>query len=144
MLRRLVPRLRAAFPGVNIKLRGDADLACLRSMSSAIFPRLSTHLGIATNRLFQRQTQPLQRKLRQRYRRSKPPQRSLSSFLHRAGSWSYQRRICYKAEKTAAEIYAFVITDGSGLASEVFVFTMIVASAKTVSKEFKTASAPTI
>ena len=30
------------------------------------------------------------------------PPHSFSSFRHRARSWSHQRRICYKAEHTAA------------------------------------------
>jgi hypothetical protein len=51
------------------------------------------------------------------------PQRSFSSFRHRARSWPRQRRICYKAEHTAAGTnLRFVITNCPGRASEVFAF----------------------
>jgi hypothetical protein len=51
------------------------------------------------------------------------PQRGFSSFRHRARSWSHQRRICYKAEHTAAGTnLRFLITNCSGRASQVFAF----------------------
>jgi hypothetical protein len=55
-------------------------------------------LGIPANSVFQRRAEPRQKQLQRRYRRTQPPQRSFSSFRHRARSWSHQRRICYKAE----------------------------------------------
>ena len=51
------------------------------------------------------------------------PQRSFSSFRHRARSWPRQRRICYKAEHTAVGTnLRFVITNCPGRASQVFAF----------------------
>jgi hypothetical protein len=47
---------------------------------------------------------------------------SFSSFRHRAGSWSRQRRICYKAENTVGTNLRFLITNLTGRASEVFAF----------------------
>lgn len=47
----------------------------------------------------------------------------VSSFRHRARSWSHQRRICYKAEHTAVGTnLRFLITNCSGRAAEVFAF----------------------
>src|SRR5581483_5822018 len=58
-----------------------------------------------------------------RYRRTQLPQRSFSSFRHRARSWSHQRRICYKAEHSAVGTnLRFLITNCPGRASEVFAF----------------------
>jgi hypothetical protein len=46
-----------------------------------------------------------------------------AAIRHRARSWSHQRRICYKAEHTAAGTnLRFLITNGAGRASEVFAF----------------------
>ena len=54
-----------------------------------------------------------------------PSYRSAASpaSAHRARSWPRQRRICYKAEHTATGTnLRFLITNGSGRASEVFAF----------------------
>jgi hypothetical protein len=58
-----------------------------------------------------------------RYRRTQLPQRSFSSFRHRARSWPRQRRICYKAEHSAAGTnLRFLVTNCAGRASMVFTF----------------------
>jgi len=61
--------------------------------------------------------------LQRRYRRTQLPQRSFSSFPHRARSWPRQRRICYKAEHTVTGTnLRFLITNCRGPASDVFAF----------------------
>jgi hypothetical protein len=123
MLLRLVPRLEAAFPGVPIKLRGDAGFALPLLYQFCEFFGLQYALGIPANAVFQRRAEPPQKRLARRYRRTGVPQRSFSSFRHRAGSWSRQRRICYKAEHTATGTnLRFLITNCTGRASEVFAF----------------------
>ena len=123
MLLRLVPRLQQAFPGVRIKLRGDAGFALPLLYEFCEFFGIQYALGLPANQVFQRRAQPLQKKLARRYRRTGVPQRSYSSFRHRAGSWSHQRRICYKAEHTAVGTnLRFVITNLPGRAGEVFAF----------------------
>jgi hypothetical protein len=67
--------------------------------------------------------QRLQRRLAKRYRRTGEPQRSFSSFLYRAHPWSHQRRICYKAEHTAAGTnLRFLVTNLAGRSGSVFAF----------------------
>ena len=123
MLLRLVPRLEAAFPGVPIKLRGDAGFALPLLYEFCEFFGIQYALGIPANSVFQRQAEPLQKRLARRYRRTEIPQRRFSSFRHRAGSWSRQRRICYKAEHTATGTnLRFLITNCPGWAAEVFAF----------------------
>jgi DDE family transposase len=123
MLLRLVPRLEAAFPGVPIKLRGDAGFALPLLYQFCEFFGIQYALGIAANAVFQRRVRPRQKRLARRYRRTEIPQRGFSSFRHRAGSWSRQRRICYKAEHTATGTnLRFLITNCPGRASEVFAF----------------------
>ena len=123
MLLRLVPRLEAAFPGVKIKLRGDAGFALPLLYQFCEFFQIEYAIGIPANCVFQQRAEPLQKKLKRRYRRTQLPQRSFSSFRHRARSWPRQRRIGYKAEHTATGTnLRFVITNCAGRASEVFAF----------------------
>src|ERR1700719_1341167 len=102
MLVRLVPRLEAAFPGVKIKLRGDAGFALPLLYQFCEFFGIQYTLGIPTNCVFKRRAEPRQKRLKRRYRRTHLSQRSFSSFRHRARSWPRQRRICFKAEHSAA------------------------------------------
>ena len=123
MLLRLVPRLQAAFPNIKIKLRGDAGFALPLLYQFCEFFDIQYALGIPANQVFQRRAQSRQKQLKRRYRRTQLPQRSFSSFRHRARSWSHQRRICYKAEHTAAGTnLRFLITNCTGPAATVFAF----------------------
>jgi hypothetical protein len=123
LLLRLVPQLQAAFPKVKIQLRGDAGFALPLLYEFCEFFGIPYTLGIPANSVFQRRAEPRQKQLQRRYRRTQLPQRSFSSFRHRARSWSHQRRICYKAEHTAVGTnLRFVITNRPGRASEVFAF----------------------
>lgn len=123
MLLHLVPRLQAALPGVPIKLRGDSGFALPLLYQFCEFFDIQYAFGIPANQVFQRRAEPLQKQLKRRYRRSQLPQRSFSSFRHRARSWFRQRRICYKAEHTVAGTnLRFLVTNCIGRASEVFAF----------------------
>jgi len=123
MLLRLLPRLQSAFPGIKIKLRGDAGFALPLLYQFCEFFAITYALGIPANCVFKRRAQPRQKQLQRRYRRTQLPQRSFSSFPHRARSWPRQRRICYKAEHTVTGTnLRFLITNCRGPASDVFAF----------------------
>ena len=70
MLLRLVPRLQAAFPGVKIKLRGDAGFALPLLYQFCEFFGIQYALGIPANCVFQRRAEPRQKRLKRRYRRT--------------------------------------------------------------------------
>ena len=57
-------------------------------------------IGIPANCVFQQRAQPLQKQLKQRYRRTQLPQRGFSSFRHRARDG----RLRSAARRTAAEL----------------------------------------
>jgi hypothetical protein len=123
MLLRLVPPLQAAFPGIPIQLRGDAGFALPLLYDFCEFFGIEYAFGIPANSTFQQRAEPLQNRLHRRYRHTQLPQRSFSSFRHRARSWSRQHRICFKAEHTAAGTnLRFLITNRAGRAAEVFAF----------------------
>jgi hypothetical protein len=143
LLLRIVPRLQRAFPGVLIKLRGDAGFALPLLYEFCEFFGIQYALGIPANCVFQARAESLQKKLKRRYRCTELPQRGFSSFRHRARSWSRQRRICFKAEHTAVGTnLRFVITNcaGPGMFSP---FITIAANARTASRSSRTVSAPT-
>ena len=123
LLLRLVPRLQQEFPGVRIQLRADAGFALPLLYEFCEFFGIQYAIGMPANPLFQRRADPLQRRLARRYRRSGKPQRSFSSFLHRAQRWFHQRRICYKAEHAEAGTnLRFLVTNQKGRSRAVFSF----------------------
>jgi len=106
-----------------MKLRGDAGFALPLLYQFCESFGIEYALGIPANSVFQQRAEPLQRKLQRRSRRTHLPQRSFSSFRHRARSWPRQRRVCFKAEHSAAGTnLRFVVTNRPGRAQEVFAF----------------------
>ena len=123
LLLRIVPRLQREFPNVRIKLRADAGFALPLLYEFCEFFGIHYVIGIATNSRLEGKAQRLQRRLARRYRRTGKPQRSFSSFLYRAYSWSHQRRICYKAEHTESGTNVrFLVTNLKGRSRSVFSF----------------------
>jgi hypothetical protein len=123
LLLRIVPRLQREFPKARIQLRADAGFAMPLLYEFCEFFGIQYTIGIGTNSRLQGPAQRLQRRLARRYRRTAEPQRSFSSFRYRAHSWSHQRRICYKAEHTAAGTnLRFLVTNLAGRSPSVFSF----------------------
>src|SRR5271169_1719623 len=67
MLLRVLPRLQAAFPGVKIKLRGDAGFALPLLYQFCEFFALQYTFGIPANCVFQHRAEPRQKRLQRRY-----------------------------------------------------------------------------
>jgi DDE family transposase len=123
LLLRIVPRLQREFPKVRIKLRADAGFALPLLYEFCEFFGISYVIGVFANSRLQGKAQRLERRLARRYRRTGKPQRSFSSFRYRAYSWSHRRRICYKAEHTAAGAnLRFLVTNLKGRSASVFSF----------------------
>jgi hypothetical protein len=87
ILLRLLPRLRSAFPGVRIKLRGDAGFALPLFYEFCEFFDTEYAFGIPANCLFQRRGERRRKQLKRLYSRTQLSQRDFSSFRHRARSW---------------------------------------------------------
>jgi len=147
LLLRLVPRLQAAFPEVKIKLRGDAGFALPLLYEFCEFFGIQYALGIPANQVFQRRAEPRQKRLKRRYHRTQLPQRSFSSFRHRAHSWSLVAPAPHLLQGRALGCrHQPALSDHQLRRSHfrgVCFFTTIAASARTVSRSSKTASAPT-
>src|ERR1700684_2159854 len=123
LLLRSVPRLRREFPKVRIKLRADAGFATPLLYEFCEFFGIQYAIGIGNNSRLQGKAQRLQHRLARRYRRTGQPQRSFSSFRYRAHPWSHQRRLCYKAEHSAAgSNLLFLVTNLPGRSRSVISF----------------------
>jgi hypothetical protein len=111
----LVQRLRRAWPGVHICVRGDAGYGmpwmydvCERLGIDYIF-------GIAANAVLKRGSDALVDRALQAYTQTKTPQRLFDAFWYRAGSWDRARWVIVKAEaKAQGTNRRFIVTNRPG------------------------------
>jgi hypothetical protein len=123
LLLRILRRLLREFPGVTIRLRADAGFALPLLYKFCEFFGIHYTIGIPANVVFRRRTAALQRRLARRYRRTHLPQRSFTSFRHRARTWPRLRRIVAKAEHSATGTnLRFLVTNCPGRSAQVFRF----------------------
>jgi len=123
LLLRILRRLLREFPGVTIRLRADAGFALPLLYKFCEFFGIYYTIGIPANVVFRRRTAVLQRRLARRYRHTHLPQRSCTSFRHRARTWPRLRRIVAKAEHSATGTnLRFLVTNCPGRSAQVFRF----------------------
>lgn len=123
LLRRLVDGLRRAFPGVKIRLRADAGFASPGMYECCEALGVGYAIGLGVNTVLAREAAPLQEAARLTYEALGHPQRLFFDFLYRARSWSRTRRVCCKAEHTAAGTnLRFLVTSEAAAAEASFDF----------------------
>jgi hypothetical protein len=124
VLRRVVRFLRRHFPGVPIRVVGDAGFAIPTLYLFCEENHVQYTLGIASNCSFRPRGERLLKQAERRWLRRGTGQRLYSSFRHRGKRWRrYSRRICVKAECTSADrCLRYVITNRRGPAEQVFAF----------------------
>src|ERR1700751_4310540 len=123
LLLRILRRLLCEFPGVPIRLRADAGFALPVLYKFCEFFGIHYTIRIPANVVFSRRTAALQRRLDRRYRRTHLPQRSFTSFRHRARTWPRLRRIVAKAEHSATGTnLRFLVSNCPGRSAQVFRF----------------------
>jgi len=124
VLRRLVRWLQRQFPGVPIRLVGDAGFAIPALYDFCERWGMQYSFGIGTNPVFQRRSQALAEKAQRRSLRHGQRQVLYSSFRHRSKRWRQRsRRICCKAEHgSGGSSLRYVITNRPGTAAQVFDF----------------------
>jgi hypothetical protein len=137
MLLRLVPRLEAAFPGVSIKLRGDASFALPLLHQFCEFFGIQYALGIPANPVFQRRSEPRQKRLARRYRRTEIPQRSFSQFSPARPQLVTPAPDLLQGRAHRHRNLLFLITNCPGRASQVFAFYNDRGECENLIEEFK-------
>jgi hypothetical protein len=104
ILRRVIDRLRAAFPRARFLVRLDGGFACPELLDFLDDqPRLDYVVAIAKNKVLERRAKRLMGRARRLSRSSKKTERVFGECQYAAGKWSYKRRVVIKAEVTRLE-----------------------------------------
>jgi hypothetical protein len=104
ILRRVIDRLREAFPRARLMVRLDGGFACPEVLDFLDEqPRLDYVVAIAKNKVLTRRAKRLMGQARRRSRGSKKTERVFGECQYAAGKWSYKRRVVIKAEVTRLE-----------------------------------------
>jgi hypothetical protein len=113
VLKRLLPRLRAAYPEALILVRADAGFAV-----PALYDFLEEHddvryvIGFITNNRLLSQTAPLARQAEGNFQSTGEKQRLFTAFVYQAEAWDHPRRIIAKVEYTAKGLnQRFLVTN---------------------------------
>src|SRR6516165_10277362 len=101
LLKLLVRRLRAAWPGVKITIRADSGFCRWRLMRWCDSHGVGYVLGLARNVVLERQAADAIARAEGRFGRTGQPQRIFASFAYAAATWDRPRRIIVKAEHNA-------------------------------------------
>ena len=104
LLRRLLPRLRAAFPRARILVRLDSGFACpdlFDLLDEAA--RVDYVVGMAKNKRVLGLCRGVMRSVRAEARRECETRKRYGAGLYQAGKWSAPRRIVWKAEVVCLE-----------------------------------------
>jgi hypothetical protein len=115
ILKLLVRRLRRAWPGVRIILRGDSGFCRWRLMRWCDHNGIGYILGLARNSRLQDLAAPLMHEAAARWQATGQPQRLFGTFAYAAGPWDRERRVIVKAEHNAGgDNPRFVVTNLPG------------------------------
>lgn len=101
VLKRLIKKLRQAYPGALILFRADAGFA-VPALYSYLEDQPETRyvIGFITNNRLLAKTAPLLLKAQRQYQETGEKQRFFTSFSYQADSWTKPRRIIAKVEYT--------------------------------------------
>lgn len=91
ILRRIVKRLRAAWPGVEIQIRADAGFAVPAVYEYCEEQGIEYTIGLVTNSRLEALAAPLLRQAQRRYDSTGEKARLFGEFVYRAGSWDRDR-----------------------------------------------------
>jgi hypothetical protein len=111
----LVTRLRTAWPGVRIRVRGDCGFG--NPTMYEVSERLDViyTYGIGSNLVLLRQSEALLAQAVHEWEQTREPQRIFTGFWYRAGTWAIPRWVVAKAEANAhGTNRRFVVTNRSG------------------------------
>jgi hypothetical protein len=100
ILKRLLPRLRAAYPKALILVRADAGFAIPALYEFLEEQDVRYVIGFITNNRLKEQTASLAQKAEDKFQVTGEKQRLFTSFHYQADSWDHPRRIIAKVEYT--------------------------------------------
>ena len=100
LLKRLLPRLRDAFPSAVLRVRLDAGFANPDIYEFLERENLEYVIAMPNNAVLKRHAEPLLVPVRQRVQETGSTSHAYGEVMYQAGSWPMQRRIIIKAEVT--------------------------------------------
>ena len=104
ILRRIIDRVRAAFPQARLFVRLDGGFACPEVLDFLDDQsRLDYVVAIANNKVLERRAKRLMGRARRLSRSSKKTERVFGETQYAAGKWFCKRRVVIKAEVTRLE-----------------------------------------
>ena len=98
ILRRIVKRIRKAWPNVGIIVRGDSHYACPEVFDFCEENDLKYVLGLTVRDPIKEKARALSQKAEELYSLKNEHVKLLGEFFYQAGSWARRERIIYKAE----------------------------------------------
>jgi hypothetical protein len=111
----LVTRVRAAWPNVRIRVRGDGGFGNPTMYAVSERMELTYTYGLSTNAVLQRASEELLAEAVRLWDETHEPQRLFAGFWYRAGSWPAYRFVVVKAEANAQGTNRrFVVTNRAG------------------------------
>src|SRR5262249_41576440 len=97
----LVTRLRAVWPNVRIRVRGDGGFGNPTMYEVSERLEITYTYGLSTNAVLQRASEDLLAEAVRRWDETHEPQRLFAGFWYRAGTWTVPRWVVVKAEANA-------------------------------------------
>src|SRR5262245_44307005 len=111
----LVTRLRAVWPNVRIRVRGDGGFGNPTMYAVCERLEITYTFGLSTNAVLQRTSEELLAEAVRRWDETRQPQRLFAGFWYRAGSWPVSRLVVVKAEANAQGTNRrFAVTNRAG------------------------------
>lgn len=121
ILRRLIRKIKSAWPGVVIELRADAGFAIPALYEFCEKEGITYTIGLITNNTLRLYGEPLLKKAVKGFEETNVKQRIFDEFGYKAGSWSRYRRVVVKAEcQDKGTNHRFVVTNRKDSPQEVY------------------------
>lgn len=98
ILKRIIPKLKEAFPKTEIIIRGDAGFAIPALYEYCEGERLKYVIGLIRNDVLERMIENLLKKAQELYQETQQKQRLFEDGFYQAKTWSIARRVIMKAE----------------------------------------------
>lgn len=121
LMKRLIGRLREAWPQVPIIVRGDSGFCRQRLMRWCERHGVGYVLGVARNARLHQQVAMVELELAERYAATGQKQREIGEFDYAAESWAHERRVITRLEYGAQGTNPrFVVTNVQGQAQALY------------------------
>ena len=112
ILKRIIRRLKRAYPKATILVRADAGFAVPGIYRLLEREKVKYTIGLITNERLRKRAANLVRTAEEEFAKTGEKQRLFCSFYHRAGSWQRSRRVVAKVERLSRGLNTrFVVTN---------------------------------